>query len=263
MFALLLSMQPALADRDVSDSGGCLGNVLVDHRPVNDAENVPYNARVLLAFEQDDCSSSTVEVQAINSEGEDWGEFLAFDPFVSVLAWIPEPGWTPGLYYYIGVETAQLPSFEFHVGDLPAETIAGPPTLSIYDASARIGLLGSAVIDVDLHVSSQPDSMGLTLIQVFSVADPDVPLVTKFGTGTGEIEIAVGLLGGEDDVEVCLTALQIDPTGLESSHSSADCVELVWTDGGRCGGCGVGVLGGGWAGLMLVGVLVGFRREGG
>jgi hypothetical protein len=266
---LVLALLPTSLAFAVQDTGRCRGNVLIEHRPANLTEQVPYDARILLAFDRDGCSSSQITIEVDSDSDEFWSESLDFEPFTDLVAWLPEGGWTPGTEYLIRVDDdgedgdTEDNGFGFTVGDAPSEPILTAPTITIYDAWAQ-ERGEDAVFDVDLHVSSQPDALGLSLVQVFDVSDPTMPVATKFATGTGELEVAARLVGSADDVEVCLAALQIDATGQASELGPSTCVELTWTHAGNsgCGGCnsGVGVMGAGFL-WSLAGCLIAFRRE--
>ena len=248
-----------------------MGNRMVEHRPANGAEGVPWDARLTLAFERDGCSSSAVVVQVDSDQDESWDLDVTLDSSTELAHWLPSDGWTPGTTYTVTVfddtsdDTDELGrSFSFTAGDAQVEAILEAPSVTLYDAWGDPGSGGLGVVEVDLHVSHQPDVLGLGLVQVVWTSEPGTALATKFATGTGELEVALTMIASTDLEQVCLAARQMDATGEATALGDEACIDIAWdeVDDAGCGGCnsGVGVMG---AGLVwcVVACLIAVRRE--
>lgn len=271
---MLLTFLPAAlafgaADAD-ADTGGCRGTRLSDFRPVNGTVDMPADGLIRLAFQLDGCSRDSASVNVESDQDESWGDDLAVDPETGLVSWQPEGGWSVGRTYTVSViddanDEDDPRTFSFTVGADPADTIAFPPAVSIHDAWADQTDEDHAALDVELHVSSQPDPLGLTLVQLFDADDPDTILATKFGTGTGELEVAVAYDGLVDSGTTCLVAWQVDATGAASELGDPACAEIQWridTARPACAGCssGLGMAGAGLAWCMVA-CLIAVRRE--
>ncbi len=259
---------PVAFGLEISDTGGCPGLQLLEHRPSAGAVDIPPDARLSLVFQPGGCGGASVQIFVESDQDEHGSEELYIDQTTGLAHWAPEEGWQTGATYTVTVfdEVAREEgrTFSFSAGDEEVELIDDLPVVMIYELRGVLDDWGGGVVDLDLHVSHQSDPQGLTLVQVADSADLTTPITTKFGVGTGELEVAARLVQTEATDEVCLRAWQVDAAGGESDVGDEVCGEVVWEEaaGMGCTGCssGAGVMGVGFV-WCVMGCLIALRRE--
>ncbi len=255
----------AVPDDAMADTGGCRGNRLTDHRPLDGEAAMPHNARLTIAVERDGCSSARMALEIDSDQGDSWNEEL--DVTSGLGFFLPDGGWEPGVTYAVAVfddfeedtDDEVFQGFLFTASEDAAPVVETPPELTIYGIDGVEQSRDYGVVEVDLHVSAQPDPQGLSLIQVLHTT---TPWATKFNTGTGELEIPFSMSGVDPSTEeACFVARHIDATG-EVTDGPEACAAILWEETG-CGGCnsGLGVAGAGFL-WCFVACLIAVRREG-